>query len=237
MVEVLDPIAHLMCTSIKKTRILIQAEDEDKWRPGVQVEDTKVLLRLEDGSMAEYPRDPMQPQIIPLFGSTGLQTIVIPPSGGVNDIGERVHTGAAQVFPPTAMIEPCSLWVNDTNIIHRLPDNTLIKYPRDPSQKEIIPALNAFAGPVTIEIPPSKPVGSRGKPQHADTKRKGKAKRVPYGLKQKAISRSAKKYPKDDVSKSEPSSPEESDSSTRSVVTSGSPVGRGPQVKNGRINK
>ena len=36
MVEVLEPIAHLMCTSIKKTRI--QAEYEDTWRPGIQVD-------------------------------------------------------------------------------------------------------------------------------------------------------------------------------------------------------
>ena len=113
MVEVLEPIAHLMCTSIKKTRI--QAEYEDTWRPGIQVD-------------------------------------------------------------------------------------------------------------VMIEIHSSEPVGLRGKSQLADPKRKGRAKKVSYGLKQKAISRGAKKNPKDTVSKSEPSRPEESESSTRSLVTSESPT-------------
>ena len=208
MVEVLRPIDNLMCTSIKKTRILIRSDGKDPSRPDVQVEDTKVTVRLADGSKAEYPRDPTQPQNIHLFLPTGVRTIKIPPTREPKDIKDRADGRTAQVFPPTEMSGPGlgHVWIDDTNNTGHL----------------FIPAINPFVGPVMIETPPSQPVGSRGQSMMvANQKRKGRAKKVPYGLKQKAISRSVKNPI---VSKSEPSSPEESEPSTGSLVPSGSPT-------------
>ena len=182
------PIANLMQTSMKKTGILMKCMDEDKWKPGVQVEDTKVTLRLRDGSSAEYPRDPTQPQIIPLFCPTGVFEIHIKPTRMGNDSNE----GEPQVFLPTKTNGPAPLWVDDSYVIRRRPDNTLVKYPRRSSQQEIIPAMNTFLGPMMFEIPPSKSQRKGEGASSADQKRKGTAKRLPYGLKQKAIARNLK---------------------------------------------
>ena len=215
MVEVLRPIDNLMCTSLKKTRILIRSDGKDPSRPDVQVEDTKVTVRLADGSKAEYPRDPTQPQNIRLFLPTGVGTIKIPPTREPKDTKDRADGRTAQVFPPTEMSGPGHVvWIDDTNNTGHL----------------FIPAINPFVGPVMIETPPSQPVGSRGQSMMvANQKRKGRAKKVPYGLKQKAISRSVKNL-KEEVSKSEPSSPEEREPSTGSLVTTGSPTSDKPKA-------
>ena len=190
------PIANLMQTSMKKTGILMKCMDEEKWRPGVRVEDTKVTLRLGDGSSAEYPRDRTQPQIIPLFCPTGVFEIHIKPTR----MGSDSNEGEPQVFLPTKTNGPAPLWVDDSYVIRRRPDNTLVKYPRRSSQQEIIPAMNTFLGPMMFEIPPSKSQRKGEGGSSADQKRKGTAKRLPYGLKQKAIARNLKN-PQDQIYK------------------------------------
>ena len=107
-----------------------------------------------------------------------------------------------QVFLPTKTNGPAPLWVDDSYVIRRRPDNTLVKYPRRSSQQEIIPAMNTFLGPMMFEIPPKKSqIKLKGEgASSADQKRKGTAKRLPYGLKQKAIARNLKN-PQDQIYK------------------------------------
>ena len=146
------PIANLMQTSMKKTGILMKCMDEEKWKPGVQVEDTKVTLRLGDGSSAEYPRDPAQLEIIPLFGPTGVSKIHIPPTRGDNNSKE----GKPQVLLPTKGNGPAPVWVDNSHVI----------------------LMNAFLGLMMFEVQPSKSQRKTEGSSSADQKRKGTAKRL-----------------------------------------------------------
>ena len=80
--------------------------------------------------------------------------------------------------------------------------------------------MNAFLGPMMFEVQPSKSQRKREGSSSADQKRKGTAKRLPYGLKQKAIARSMKS-PQDQIYKQSGSSSDE-DLNSESLVSGAS---------------